>query len=163
MNSDVNYEEDHILEGMLAAYKVIEHNLPRRSLLASLADRANLSVPHLRTCSAGQSYLVFDTQGRVAKCQMELDTPVADYRDPDPLSTLRASTQGLVNPQVDEKAECADCEWRYWCGGGCPLQAYRVTGSYNAKSPNCTIYKALYPEVIRLEGLRLLKYADDLD
>jgi hypothetical protein len=41
--------------------------------------------------------------------------------------------------------------------------AYRKTGRYEAKSPNCEIYKALFPEVIRLEGLRLLRYADELD
>jgi uncharacterized protein len=33
--------------------------------------------------------------------------------------------------------------------------AYRAAGRYNAKSPNCRIYQALYPEIIRLEGLRL--------
>jgi hypothetical protein len=71
----------------LTAYKVIEANLPRHSLLASLVDRANLTAPHLH-----------------------------------------------------------------------PL-TFRENSRYNTKSPNCKIYKALYPEVVRLEGLRLLKYA----
>ena len=86
---------------------------------------------------------------------------VTDYNDPDPLATIRGNTIGLQNPKVDEKEGCFECEWRYWCAGGCPLQAHRATGRHDVKSPNCNIYKALYPEVIRLEGLRLLKYAEE--
>jgi len=48
-----------------------------------------------------------------------------------------------------------------WCAGGCPLATYRATGRYDVKSPNCNIYRALFPEALRLEGLRLLKYQDD--
>jgi uncharacterized protein len=158
--ADLRLEEARIIAGMLAAYRVIEHNLPRRSLLASLADRANLSVPHKRTCSAGQSYLVFDTQGRVSKCQMDMAHPITDCNDTDPLETVRSSTTGLHNVTVEEKDECRECAWRYWCAGGCPLQTHRAKGRYDVQSPNCAIYKALYPEVVRLEGLRLLKYAD---
>jgi hypothetical protein len=29
------------------------------------------------------------------------------------------------------------------------------------KSPLCSIYQAIFPEVLRLEGLRLLKYQDN--
>ncbi|MCP4524794.1 MAG: radical SAM protein [Aestuariibacter sp.] len=158
--TDLRLEEDKIIIGVLAAYKIIESNLPRRSLLASLIDRANFSMPHLRTCSVGQSYLVFDSIGRVAKCQMDMNRTVTDFGDPDPLTTVRENDTGICNVKVDEKAECCDCLWRYWCTGGCSLMAYRATGHYDAKSPNCSIYRALYPEVVRLEGLRLLKYAD---
>ncbi len=161
VHTNLRMEEDRIISGMLAAYKVIEANLPRRSLLASLADRANLSAPHLHTCSAGRDYLVFDAQGRVAKCQMEMTHPVTDCHDPDPLDAVRNNAIGLQNLKADDKTECQECEWRYWCGGGCPLETYRVAGRYDVKSPNCSIYKALYPEVVRLEGLRLLKYAGD--
>ncbi len=157
---NLQLEEDRIIEGMLAAYKVIEANLPRRSLLALLVDRANLAAPHQRVCSVGQSYLVFDTEGRVAPCQMALGQTITDCHTPDPLAVLHANTTGLQNPTVDEKEDCRACEWRYWCAGGCPLQAYHATGRYDTKSPNCKIYKALYPEVVRLEGLRLLKYAE---
>lgn len=159
--TDLRLEEERIIEGMLAAYKVIEEKMPERCLLASLADRANLATPHLRTCSVGHNYLVIDRRGRVAKCQMDMANTVTTIHDPDPLARVRESSAGIRNLPVDDKAECRDCQWRYWCAGGCPLQAYRSTGRYDAKSPNCAIYRALYPEVIRLEGLRLLKYADE--
>jgi uncharacterized protein len=59
---------------------------------------------------------------------------------------------------VEEKEGCRTCDWRYWCTGGCPLLTYRATGRSDIKSPNCNIYKALFPEALRLEALRLLKY-----
>lgn len=153
--SDLRLEDDRIIAGMLAAYRVIESSLPHRSLLGSLADRANLSAPHLRTCSAGQSYLAFDTHGRVSKCQMDMAQAVTDCTDPDPLATCRHSDIGLCNPPVDEKDDCRACAWRYVCGGGCPLQTQRTAGSYHARSPYCAIYQALLPEVVHLETMRL--------
>ena len=158
-DSDLHLEEKKIIEGMLKTYKVIEANLPQRSLLTSLADCANFTAPHLRTCNVGQSYLVFDSQGRVAKCQMDIDDTITDIHDPDPLSRVCENLEGIQSVSVEEKQECSDCQWRYWCAGGCPLLTHRVTGSYNLKSPNCTMYKTLYPEVIRLEGLRVLHYS----
>jgi len=160
---DLQLKEETFIAGMLAAYKVIEANLPQRSLLASLADMANFAAPHLRRCSVGHSYLVFDTEGRVSKCQMQMDRPVTDIHAEDPLAAVRADTCGIQNVTVDEKGGCQECQWRYWCAGGCPLEAYHTTGRYDVKSPNCNIYKALYPEVIRLEGLRLLKYAEEIE
>ncbi len=152
---DLRLEEERIVAGMLAAYQVIASDIPAYSMLTSLADRANLAVPHRRTCGACRDYLVFDTQGRVAKCQMDIHHPVAHCRDADPLGVLRDCSQGMSNPEVTEKDVCRECEWRYWCAGGCPLEAYRTTGRYDAPSPNCAIYRALYPEIVRLEGLRL--------
>ncbi|MGH9836827.1 MAG: radical SAM protein [Blastocatellia bacterium] len=160
--ADLRLEEERIISGMLAAYKVIEARLPRRSLLASLVDFANLSVPHLRTCSVGQSYLVFDYRGRVAKCQMQINKPVTTAYVNDPLADIRADQFGIQNKSVEEKEGCRSCEWKYWCTGGCPLTTFRATGRYDVKSPNCNIYKALYPEAVRLEGLRLLKYRGEL-
>ena len=90
---------------------------------------------------------------------MQMDQPVADIQTADPLSAVRADPCGIRNVMVDEKEGCQECQWKYWCGGGCPLEAYRMTGRYDVQSPHCHIYKALYPEVLRLEGLRLLKYA----
>jgi len=158
--TDLQLEDTRIIMGMLEAYAVIEAHLPHHSLLASLIDRGNLAAPHLRPCNVGQSYLAFDVQGRVAKCQMDMMRTVTSCHDPDPLKTLSKSTKGLQNPSVDAKIKCQNCQWRYWCAGGCPLQSYLANGCYDGKSPYCTIYQALYPEIIRLEGLRLLCQAE---
>ena len=156
---DLNLEESNIIEGMLSTYQVIESNLPNRSLLGSLIDRANLSSPHKRTCGVGQSYLVFDYKGQIAKCQMQLHKTVPVSKDVDPLTAIRQDKLGIQNLSVEEKEGCRTCEWKYWCTGGCSLATFKATGRYDIQSPNCNIYKALYPEAIRLEGLRILKYS----
>ncbi|MBN2391404.1 MAG: radical SAM protein [Anaerolineae bacterium] len=146
-----------IIAAMRQAYKAIENHLPQRSLLTSIADHANLAMPHLYPCSAGRDYLVFDTQGKVAKCQMDITSTVTDYLDPDPLAAIRSDHAGWTNLAVTEKPTCRACRWRFVCSGGCPLQAYHMTGSAENPSPNCAIYKALFPQVIQLEALRQMK------
>lgn len=159
--TDMQLKDEKIIHGVLAAYKVIEKQLPQRSLLAALIDRANLAVPHIHTCGVGQNYLVFDQNGKVAKCQMQIHKPLTDLDAADPLAFIRADQGGIQNLPVMEKEGCKTCEWKHWCTGGCPLETHRVTGRYDVKSPNCNIYKALFPEALRLEGLRLWKYQDN--
>jgi len=149
-------DNQRIINGILSAFRVIEHHLPKYSLLNSLLDISNLAIPHQRPCTAGQDYLVFDPDGRVARCQMDMDHTITDCTSCDPLAAIRMAEPELTNPSVDDKSECQECEWRYACAGGCSLQAHRLTGKYQGKSPNCSTYKTLFPEIIRLEGLRLL-------
>lgn len=156
---DLQLEESRLIEGMLAAFKVIELKLPSRSLLGSLIDRANLASPHKRTCGVGQSYLVFDYKGQIAKCQMQLHKTISASKTQDPLTLVRQDKAGIQNLSVEEKEGCRTCEWKYWCTGGCSLATFKATGRYDIQSPNCNIYKALYPEALRLEGLRLIKYS----
>lgn len=151
-------EENKVIGGVLAAYKVIEKNLPRQSLLGALMDRVNLSQPHQHTCGVGQNYLVFDPQGQISKCQMEQNRPITSIQEHDPLQKIRLDKIGIQNIPVTAKSECSTCDWRFSCTGGCPLVTFRATGRYDLKSPNCHIYQNLFPEVLRLEGLRLLKY-----
>lgn len=160
-HEDMQLDEKKIISGMLAAFKAIEENLPRRPFLGGIIDRANLSAAHTHTCGVGQNYLVFDQNGQVAKCQMHIRKPVTDVNAEDPLALIRADQIGIQNLPVMEKEGCKTCEWKHWCTGGCPLATHRATGRYDVKSPNCNIYKALFPEALRLEGLRLLKYQDD--
>lgn len=160
-HEDMRLDEEKIINGMLAAFKAIEDNLPRRPFLGGIIDRANLSASHTHTCGVGQNYLVFDQHGQIAKCQMHIRKPITHVHIADPLAVIRADQIGIQNISVEEKEGCKTCEWKYWCAGGCPLATHRATGRYDVKSPNCNIYKALFPEALRLEGLRLLKYQDD--
>ena len=157
---DLQLREGRLIEGMRAAFQVVEANLPRRSLRAALLDRTNLAVPHTHTCSVGSNYMVIDPQGRIGQCQMQMQQSSTSVEAHDPLAFIRANLSGIQNVPVDEKEGCRNCEWRYWCTGGCPLQTFRATGRYDVQSPNCSIYKALFPDVLRLEGLRLLRYAN---
>ncbi|MCP4347503.1 MAG: radical SAM protein [Desulfobacterales bacterium] len=156
--SNLDLEEQKIVNGMLEVFKIVEANLPDRILLTSLIDRANLAIAHLRACSVGHSYMVFDCYGRISKCQIKSGSPVTTFHANDPLAVIRADETGINNISVEDKEECRSCLWKYLCAGGCPLDAFMTTDRFDVKSSNCTIYKRLFPEVLRLEGLRLLKY-----
>jgi uncharacterized protein len=157
--ADLRYEEQAMISALLDAFGVIEEFLPRWSVLGSILDRGQLLEPRQRSCGVGQDYVVIDQRGQVAKCHMEIERTLGDIFSDDPLQLVRRDEATALNLLVDEKEGCRECTWRYWCSGGCTVATFRATGRYDIKSPNCNIYKAIYPQALKLEGLRLLKYA----
>lgn len=152
--TELQLEEAAIIRGMEAAYRVFEEILPTRPFLNGLLDRVQAQA-HTHTCGVGISYLVITHEGKIAQCQMHLDHPVADLNADDPLYLTAVGP--IHNLSVDEKEGCRDCSFRYRCTGGCALETFRATGRWDISSPHCNIYKTLYPQAMRLEGLRLLK------
>lgn len=157
--ADLQYDEQVMISAVLQAFTVIEEIMPRWSVLGSILDRGQLLQPRQRSCGVGQDYVVIDQRGRVAKCHMEIERTIGDVFRDDPLQLVRTDTSSALNLAVHEKEGCRGCTWRYWCSGGCTVATFRATGRYDIKSPNCNIYKAIYPEALKLEGLRVLKYA----
>lgn len=152
--ADLVYEEQSLINGMLAAYAAIESDLPLWPFLNGLLDRVKADA-HLHTCGVGQNYLVITHTGALAQCQMHLSQPIQLHLDGD---LLAATASGpLRNLPVSDKVGCRECSYRHVCTGGCPLETYRTTGRWDVRSPNCHIYQALLPAAWRLEGLRLLK------
>ena len=157
--SDLQYEEQAMVAALLDAFGVIEEHLPRWSVLGSILDRGQLLQPRQHSCAVGQDYVVVDQRGGIAKCHMEIERTLGDVFSDDPLQLVRRDLTTVQNLPVEEKEGCRDCPWRYWCSGGCAVATFKATGRYDIKSPNCNIYKAIYPQALRLEGLRLLKHA----
>ncbi len=152
---ELQLEESAIIEGMQAAYRVFEEILPTRPFLNGLLDRVQ-SQAHAHTCGVGINYVVINHEGNVAQCQMHLDDHVGSVTED--VDLLRLTASGPIrNLSVDEKEGCRDCTYRYRCSGGCAIETFRATGRWDVSSPHCNIYKALYPQAMRLEGLRLLK------
>jgi uncharacterized protein len=156
--ADLAYDNDVMISCLREAFAVIEEIMPRRSVLGSVLDRGQLLQPRQQCCGVGQDYVVIDHRGRVAQCHMEIGQGLGDVRRDDPLLLIRDSAAPIKSIPVDEKEGCRECTWRYWCSGGCPVATFRATGRWDIKSPNCSIYLAIFPEALRLEGLRLLKY-----
>lgn len=161
VSPSVNLADDQarLIDGMKAAFAVIEKNLPKHSIIAGLLDRASFSQPHEYPCGVGNSYLVIDHQGRIARCQMEMTQTVGNITQDDPVVAMRRVTDYFQNVSVEAKAGCQACIWKFWCAGGCPLLAFKTTGQSDVKSPYCGVYQSLYPDLVRLEGLRLLRWA----
>jgi uncharacterized protein len=149
-------DADKAIPSLRAAFEVIERDLPPWSLLYGLLDHVNLAVAHTRACGVGQNYLVFDCKGNVTGCHMQTDSTVATAAMPDPLSVVRTAF-GQLNADVDARKGCQGCDWRYWCGGGCPGVTLQAHQPREGQSPYCSIYRSLLPDVLRLEGLRILK------
>jgi len=153
------FTSEQIIEGLLGVFRFIEQRLPRYSLLSNLTDRADPSVPHLRTCGVGLNYMVIDCNGDVSKCQMDMAHPITTIDADNPLEVIRVDAARVQNLTVDQK-ECRECVWRYRCAGGCPRLTFQHTGRYDARSPLCEVYRAILPEAVRLEALRLIRYEE---
>ena len=125
---------------------------PGRHIDAFL-DLMTISPPHNHPCAAGRHYLVVGPAGHISPCQMLLEEPVTDVWADDPLAIIRTENGLFSNPVAETQPDCHDCTWRYICAGGCPLLARE------AKSPYCALYRQLLPELLHLEGLRLLQNA----
>lgn len=151
---DLQIEEATIISGIRKAYKALESKMPTWSFLDGLLDRIQ-SQSHLHTCGVGKNYVVVTHTGAIAQCHMHLDIPVSSINTSSDL--FETLTNGPIqNLSVNEKEGCKNCSFKYQCTGGCPVETFRSTGRWDVKSPHCNIYKTLYPEALRLEGLRLL-------
>jgi uncharacterized protein len=153
-------EDAQLIAGVRAAFAVIESRLPRRRLIDGLIDRSTFDRPHEHACGAGHAYMVIDQRGTVSRCHMEIERPLTTLQAVDPLQAIRLERYGLRDLPGDARGGCRDCMWRYWCAGGCPVLTTRVYGRSDVRSPYCDVYRSLYPDVLRLEGLRLLKWAE---
>jgi len=121
-----------------------------RHPLTGILDRTRLDIPHKSACSAGRDYLVFDAEGRIAACQMLLEEPWTDLEDSSPLDTIREHGAGVFKSAAEQPG-CSTCPWRTACAGGCPLMR-----NTDLHARYCSVYQALFPELIRLEANRLI-------
>lgn len=150
-----------IIKGIQSAFEEIAAIMPNQRLVDSLVDRAGFDLASQQVCGAGDSLLVIDHKGRIARCQTDLAHPVSQISESDPLLSIRLEPTGFQRTPTSAKEGCRKCAWQYWCAGGCPALTYQMTGRNDVQSPYCNVYKQLYPEAIRLEGLRLLKVASN--
>lgn len=145
-------EAEALAQALHSAFRVMEQHIATypHPLTASF-DRARFDFPHTHTCAAGRDYIAILPDGRIAPCHMETANPLSIIEATDPLAEVRRRSKATFAPTVDDLPDCATCPWRYACGGGCPL--LRGTELHRRY---CRIYRRFYPELIRLEGLRLL-------
>ncbi|MGB4804131.1 MAG: radical SAM protein [Anaerolineae bacterium] len=152
-------QEQRIVAGVRAALDVVAERLPSYRLIDGLMDRSSFHAPHDIACGAGHNYLVVDQHGGISRCQMEIEQPLTNVWASDILQPIRLHSHGFQNVAATDKDGCRDCTWRYWCAGGCPKLTHAATGRSDVRSPYCDIYTAIYPAILQLEGLRLLKWS----
>ncbi|MGC8945512.1 MAG: radical SAM protein [Anaerolineae bacterium] len=158
---DLTPEPERLIAGLRAALAEMEQRLQSASgnwpsAICHLLDRCDFSAPHRYPCGAGHAYLVVSPEGRLARCHMEMERTIGTVWEEDPLAAVRTQ-DGFRNPPVEEKEECRECPWRSICAGGCPLMAQWHRGTPAAPSPYCAVYRAVLPDLLRLEGLRMMR------
>ena len=139
-------------------YKLIFHNPPYHNIMGNL-DKINLNNPHLLSCGIGKNYMLIRHDGKITTCQMTIDQPIGSINDEDIIETMRKGN--FIRPKrltVEDKTPCKNCQWRYACCGGCPLLTYNQKGCFTTNSPYCEVYKALIPDILRVEAQRIIKY-----
>jgi len=150
-------------ESILAALEVAVRIWPERSLIDGMLDRINFTNPHEYPCDAGRNYLVFDPGGNISTCQMDQEDALTHCQTADPLLVIQEHAADKHNPSVKDKSGCEACEWRTACAGGCPALARFSFGSATAGTPYCEFYKTIFPQIIELEGQRLLNLSTQVD
>ena len=160
--TDLAYSEEAMILGMRAVFALIEEHLPKRCLFNGLIDKGNMLAGGSHVCGVGRNYLVIDQRGGIAKCHADIKQTITTIHAENPLAVINQDRSGVQAVPAEEKEGCRTCTWRSWCRGGCPTLTYRFTGRNDVRSPNCGIYQAIFPDVLRLEALRLLKYQQPL-
>lgn len=161
VSEEIEGDDRKLVKYLKKAYTYIYDNPPRYTLVNGLLDRVNFQKPHLFPCGMGNSYVVVRHDGKMTSCQMTLENPIGSINGEDLIKTMQNGN--FVKPNnltVQGKIPCKICQWKYICCGGCPLLTYRQKGRYDTNSPYCEVYKALIPEVLKIEAKRIIKYGD---
>ena len=154
--SSLMCEKRDLIKTFKRMYKEISLNPPNFSILNHI-DKISFNSPTVRICSAGSNYIGVRQDGKLASCQMTMDRVIGSISDKDLLETVRKGS--FIKPAsmtVEDRAACRKCLWKYACGGGCPFFVYQSYGRYDAKSHYCDVYRALIPEIFRIEAKRII-------
>jgi radical SAM protein with 4Fe4S-binding SPASM domain len=92
-------------------------------------------------CGAGRNIIHVTYKGDLVPCSLFTEEKfiqgnvredrIADvWRESELLSFFR-------NTRVDEVPDCAECAYRYLCGGGCRAEAYFLSGDLTGKCCDC--------------------------
>lgn len=156
----LSVDNNSLIEHLEQAYGVIAEQLPNYSIMNAILDRVQFNQPHLQACGVGSNYIVVTHEGKIAGCQMKIANPVARSGEGDLIKIIRE--RNFIDPHArtsENKEGCQSCQWRYTCAGGCPIITYTTFGRYDTRSPFCSVYKALIPQVLELEAQRILSYS----
>ncbi len=151
--------EKQLISSLKKAYRVIYERMPDPSMgiINSILNRVSFKKPHIGACGVGENYMALSFDGNVVACPMTMENPLGSVDDGDIVKMIKKKSP-LNNELavVDRAAECLKCQWRLICAGGCPLEYEKAQDK--SKPPFCDIYKALIPELLRVEAKRLIKW-----
>jgi uncharacterized protein len=159
LSSEIDIDNKNLIRELKKCYSWIGQNLPEKNLqsLHKLAD-IKLDGPKTRNCGIGSNSLTVDHDGDLSICHYEMDVSLGNIFESDIIRLITDQNHyDLDGTHVDQVPGCCDCEWRYACGGGCPLLTKQHFGKMRHSSPYCEVYKAILPDLVELNALQLVK------
>ena len=160
---ELKSDNEEMIFELLRCYKWIEGHLPARSFprLHRFGDISFMS-PKTRVCGIGDCEVGITTDGKVCLCQFDMENPLGDGLNRGILPILQEQQRFVPGENgVDCIPGCQNCEWRYICGGGCPLLTKNQYGTFRHSSPYCKVYRAIIPVLLRLHALQIVRSSVD--
>lgn len=100
------------------------------------------------TCQYKRWGVVISSNGDVLPCPAGIQLPLGNIRETSLLEIWQAKSTQMFKTLPISATECASCEIRQYCGGGCRVNAKRIHGSYLAKdSGACSLYRFFSNEI----------------
>ena len=106
-----------------------------------------ISLSLTRTCGAGTKTVSVAADGSVYPCHM---LHVEDFKMGnlfcDSIVDVLGSLPALAFRKSFSSAneDCANCSYRWFCGGGCKARSYMAFGSFCKNDPYCPMFKSFY-------------------
>jgi len=94
----------------------------------------------------GKYFLVVDPDGSIRSCNGDIETKIGHITTHHKMSDFNFSHRWTAK----NLPECTGCEWITWCQGGCPYTRKLAYGTYDKKSPFCSVFKDIFPMLMQL-------------
>ncbi len=156
---EITSSNQKLIKYLKKAYQYIADHPPRYSVINGLLDRVSFRTPHLVTCGMGRNYIVVRHDGQLVACQMTLEESIGSIHDPDLIKSMQKGN--FIKPRgmtVENRQQCQDCPWRYYCCGGCPLLTFSQHKRYDLSSSYCQVYQKLIPQAFKIEAKRIINH-----
>ncbi len=156
---DLKCGNDEMIFELRRCYEWLESHLPIENLgrIHKFSD-ISFRGPKTRVCGIGDSEAAISIDGKLCLCQFDFDGVIGDALSDSVLTLLKEQKKFVpASKEVDRITGCQNCEWRYICGGGCPMHARNCYGTFYHHSPYCEVYKEIIPVLLRLHAIQLLR------
>lgn len=146
ISKNLTPKNEKLIKYMSQVIDIIAENPPLWDFKNSILDKVKFNEPKDKPCLMGDSYIVYNQNGKVAKCQMLTDKTFASIDDKDVLTQLNSKSKNYIpNTSANKKIKCSECPWKYCCAGGCPVLSYYHYERTDRPSPYCEVYKKTHP------------------
>lgn len=156
---DLRNDNAEVIRELLKCYSWMENHLPIRNLsnCHQFGD-VSFRTPKVRNCGIGASGITVTSDGKFCLCQYEMSDPLGDVQRSDFVQIVKDQKQfSLSENRVDRYPVCAECKWRFACGGGCSYLTKHQYGTFCHTSPYCDVYQVVLPVLLRLHALQLIR------